>query len=186
MNKELEDQILAEVPADDSTTQEEKMILYDAIIKKKPKHLIETGTHKGLTSLYLMAAIDENDVGYLNTADPYEWGAAGNFRKFPELEKRGKYHKMRGSEMIRTCDSGIDFAFIDGFHEKVEVIEEMEVLLPMLADGAIVYFHDTGGSNIHCDVPGALKELGLKVEFIKTKNGMAKYEHKKSSSKRGV
>lgn len=179
MNKELEDKIFEEVPQDDSTSLKEKMILHDAIKELKPKHIIETGTHRGLTTLYMLAAIVENRKGFLNTADPYEWGAVGNFEKFPELEKVVRFHKTRGSEMIRSLDKGIDFAFIDGFHEKVEVIEEMEVLLPMLAKGAVVYFHDTNGSNILCDVPGAIEELGLKVEFLKTENGMAKYIHGK-------
>lgn len=186
MNEELENKIIEEVPNEDSTSREEKMILHDEILKLKSKHIIETGTHRGLTTLYMLAAVAENGEGHINTADPYEWGAKGNFRKFPELEKLVTYHQMRGSEMIRTCTSGIDFAFIDGFHEKVEVVEELEVLLPMLAPGAVVYFHDTNGSNIHCDVPGAIDELGLKVEYLKTQNGMAKYVHKNSSSKRRV
>jgi len=179
MNKELEDKIKAEVPQDDSTSREEKEILMQSIKDKKPKHLIETGTHRGLTTLYLLTAIDK---GHLNTADPYEWGAAGNFRKFPELEKMVTYFQQRGSEMIRGCDNkSIEWAFIDGYHEKVEVIEEVEVLLPKLADGAVVWFHDTNGSNPSCDVPGAIEELGLKVEYLKTQNGMAKYVHKKNS-----
>jgi hypothetical protein len=72
----------------------------------------------------------------------------------------------------------IDFMFVDGFHEKHFVIEEIEALFPKLSDNAVVYFHDTNGSNESCDVPGALKEKGIEVEFIKTLNGMAKYVKK--------
>ena len=184
MNKELEAMILKEVQTDDSTSHEEKMILFDEIKKLKPLNLIETGTHRGLTTLYLLAAIAENGVGFLNTADPFEWGAGGNFRKFPELEKLVKYHKLPGKDMINEVGMGIDFAFIDGFHEKHIVLEEINSLLPMLADKAVVYFHDTSGRNDSCDVPGAIEEAGLSVKYLKTKNGMAKYIHSKGVQKK--
>lgn len=186
MDPILEEKILAEVPAEDSTSHEEKMILYDEIVKLKPNHIIETGTHRGLTTLYMAAAVAANKHGFINTADPFEWGAAGNFRKFPELEKVIEYHKLPGKDMIPLVPK-IDFAFIDGFHEKAIVLEELKVLLPLLQPGAVVYFHDTNGSNQYCDVPGAIDEMKLKVEYLKTQNGMAKYVHKtNSSSKRGV
>lgn len=182
MNKELEERIIAEVPGEDSASHEEKMILYNEIKKLKPKNIIETGTHRGLTTLYMLAAVAENKKGFINTADPFEWGAGGNFRKFPELEKLVKYHQIPGKDMIPMCGPNIDFAFIDGFHEKHIVLEEIRALLPELAPGAVVYFHDTNGSNIYCDVPGAIKEAGLKVEYLQTLNGMAKYVHKDKRS----
>lgn len=177
----FEEQIIKEVPQDDSTSHKEKMILYNEIKKLKPNVVLETGTHRGLTSLYLTHAIWENGFGRLYTADPYEWGAKGNFRKFPELESFITWKQIRGSEMIRELD-GIEFAFIDGYHEKEEVLEELDVLLPKLADKAVVYFHDTNDSNEFCDVVGAIKERKLKVTSIKSENGMMKYVHKKNSS----
>lgn len=177
MNKELEQKILAEVPAEDSTSHEEKMILYNEIKKLKPKNIVETGTHRGLTTLYMAAAVVENKKGHINTADPFDWGASGNFRKFPDHEKVITFHKLPGKDMIPMVDK-IDFAFIDGFHEKHIVLEEIKALLPQLAPGAVVYFHDTNGRNPYCDVPGAIEEAGMKVEVIKTLNGMMKYVHK--------
>ena len=173
----FEEQIIQAVPQDDSTALEEKMILYKEIKKLKPLHVIETGTHRGLTSLYMGHALYENKKGHLNTADPFEWGAQQNIDKFPEIQSRVTFHKLRGEDMILTCTDGIDFAFIDGYHEKIEVMTEMRALLPKLVKGAVVYFHDTNGSNDACDVPGAIEELGLDVEYIKTLNGMAKYVH---------
>lgn len=181
MDQKLENKILAEVPAEDSTSREEKMILYNEIIKLKPKHIIETGTHRGLTTLYMATAVLENKKGFINTADPFEWGQSGNFRKFPEHEKVIEYHQIPGKDMIPMMEK-IDFAFIDGFHEKDVVLEEIKALLPQLAPGAVVYFHDTNGSNPYCDVPGAIDEAGLKVEYLKTQNGMAKYVHKDQRS----
>ena len=174
-----EELIKKEVPQDDSTSHEEKMILYNEIKKYKPVTVVETGTHRGLTALYMAHALWEVDQGILHTADPYEWGAKGNFRKFPDLEKHIQWYQKRGSEMIKELPK-IDFAFIDGYHEKEEVLEELDVLLPNLAEGAVVYFHDTNGRNEYCDVIGALEERNLQVEYIKTQNGLAKYIHKTS------
>lgn len=163
-----------EVPSEDSTSEEEKMILFEEIKKRKPKVIVETGTHRGLTTLYLAQAVLENGVGHIWTADPYEWGQRGNFSKFPEHEKVITFEEKKGKELEVE---NIDFLFIDGFHEKVFVLEEIDHLFPKLTKDAVVFFHDTNGSNIHCDVPGAIEERGLKVEYLKTLNGMAKYEH---------
>lgn len=173
----FEQKIITEVPAEDSTAIDEKELLYQAIRDLKPSVVVETGTHRGLTSLYLAHALFDNGHGHLHTADPYDWDAPGNFRKFPELEQRITYHRKPGFEMIREL-SNIDFAFIDGFHEKHEVVAELLELASRLSPGAVVYLHDTAGSNVHCDVPGALEQMGWVVEFINSTNGMAKYVHK--------
>jgi len=174
MLEQYEELILKEVPGEDSTSREEKLILMKAIKKLKPKVIVETGTHRGLTTLYMLCAVAENGIGHIHTADPFEWGQRGNFRKFPELENLVTFYQIPGKDLQVK---GIDFAFIDGFHEKHEVLAEIDALFPYLNEGAHVYFHDTNGSNIHCDVPGAIDERKLKVEYLKTQNGMAHYIH---------
>lgn len=175
IGSELEAKLLVEIPSEDSTSLEEKMILHDAIIKLKPKVVIETGTHRGLTTLYMAEALRQNNEGHLWTYDPFEWGARGNFRKFGDIEPFITYEQKPGKDIDVT---GLDFVFIDGYHEKAQVLAEIDAIFPRLNVGAHVYFHDTNGSNESCDVPGAISERGLEVEFIKTINGMAKYVHK--------
>lgn len=174
--KDREDEIKREIPSEDSTSREEKLILMEEILKTKPKIIIETGTHRGLTTCYLGLAAKE--VGaVIHTYDPFEWCAYGNFAKFLDLPIT--YHQEAG----KNCTiENIDFAFIDGFHEKHHVISELDTILPKLSDGAVVYFHDTNGSNESCDVPGAIQEKGLKVEYLKTLNGMAKYVHRNNTN----
>jgi len=99
------EKVSREVPNEDSTSYKEKMVLYDAILKLKPKMVVEIGTHRGLTTLYMAMAIKENGIGHLYTADPFEWGALGNFRKFPELEQLITYQQIPGKELdIKDID----------------------------------------------------------------------------------
>lgn len=169
--KDREEEILREIPSEDSTSREEKLILMQEILNVKPKVIVETGTHRGLTTCYLGLAAKE--VGaHIYTYDPFDWGASGNFAKFLDLPIT--YFKKAGI----LCEmQEVGFAFIDGFHEKHHVLSEIDMILPKLIKGAIVYFHDTNGSDIYCDVPGALTEKNLQVEYLKTTNGMAKYTH---------
>lgn len=178
--KGIEEVIIREIPADDSTSREEKLILMEAILKHRPKVIVETGTHKGLTTCYM--GLSAKEVGaVIHTYDPFEWGARGNFSKFLDLPII--MHEAKGI----TCDiENIDFAFIDGFHEKEHVVGELDVILPRLTDGALVYFHDTNGSSVTCDVPGGIKEKGLEVEVLKTLNGMMLYKHGKNISDKPV
>lgn len=172
MNPELEARIIEEIPGEDSTSREEKLILMESIREAKPKVIVEVGTHRGLTTCYLGVAAKE--VGAeIHTYDPFEWGAAGNFRKF---DFPITYYQIPGKD----CEVGhIDWLFIDGFHEKRYVVEEIQRLFPKLRPGAVVWFHDTNGRNDYCDVPGAIEECNLTVEYVKTLNGLAKYVHKR-------
>lgn len=168
---DIEEEIIREIPNEDSTSREEKIILMQAILDTSPKVIVETGTHRGLTTCYMGLAAQE--VGaQIFTYDPFEWGARGNFAKFVDLPIT--YYQKPGIE----CDKeNIDFAFIDGFHEKHHVVSEIDMIIPRLSKGALVYFHDTNGANDSCDVPGGIETKGLKVKFLKTLNGMALYKH---------
>lgn len=169
--RDREEEIKREIPSEDSTSIEEKLQLMVSILEHKPKIILETGTHRGLTTCYL--GLVAKEVGAIvHTYDPYEWGVVGNFAKFLDLPI--VYHQTAGI----TCDLPVvDWFFCDGFHEKVQVIAELDMVLPKLSKGAIIFFHDTNGSNISCDVSGGIDHHGLKVTYHKTLNGMAEYHN---------
>jgi predicted O-methyltransferase YrrM len=150
------------------------MLLYWMIREFKPVNVIETGTHRGLTSLYMAQALYDNGVGHLTTADPFdEWGQVGNFRKFPELEKLITFRNIKGEDMLLDQEN-IDFAFIDGFHEEEVVTPEIETLLPRLNGRAIVVFHDCWYSNWG-GVNEACEKAGLHTVWLPTKNALRLY-----------
>lgn len=166
----------AEVPQDDSAAEGEKLFLYGLIRAIKPKVVVETGTHKGKTSLYMANALLDNGEGVLHTADPFEqWGQRGNFAKFPEFKDIITFHAIPGKDLKIP---NIDLLFIDGFHEKKEVIDEVTALFPFLSPFAMVVFHDCAPSdNVTADVEGAVAELGLKTVWIPSQNRMRIYQH---------
>lgn len=176
MNKDLETEISREVPSDDSASVGEKQLLYWLIRETKPRVAVETGTHRGLATLYMAAALADNAVGHLTTYDPFEWGQVGNFAKFSALNPYITYKQARGDSMQ---EEQIDFAFIDGFHGLKDVIEELSVLIPRLAPRAIVVLHDCWyeKEEVHngTGVNDALESYGLFSTWLPTTNAIRIY-----------
>ena len=171
-NKELETRIIREVPKDDSTSYGEKMLLYWLIRELKPKVVVETGTHRGLTACYMAAAIKENGIGHLITCDPNpEWYAHKNFLKFPELDPLVTFKLIRGKDLDVK---NIDFFFCDGFHGINDVLEEVDALFPYLAKSAVVVFHDCWFNNSD-GVNEAVEARGLHTIWLPTTNAMRIY-----------
>lgn len=175
MNPELEARIIKEVPSDDSTSHGEKMLLYWLIRELKPQRVIETGTHRGLTTLYMAAALHDNGVGQLVTCDPNpEWNPNGNFSKFPELLHYITHFTCMGEVMLAEHEGEIDFAFIDGFHGKNDVTPEINELIPKLSPRALVVFHDCWYGDTE-GVNEAVVEAGLQTLWLPTKNAIRIY-----------
>lgn len=168
------DKIYEEILADDSADEAEQLLLYSLVRSLEPKVVVETGTHRGRTTLILAhAMLDQGVEGHVHTADPYPWGQQENFDKFPELSKYITYHAIPGKDV--PVDN-IDFLFIDGYHEKQEVLDEWSTLSPKLTEQAVVVFHDCGyPCNRLCDPNGAVEELNIPTIWIPTKNRMRIY-----------
>ena len=174
MNKDFEALIIAEVPSDDSTSLGEKMLLYWLIRELKPEIVVETGTHRGLTTLYMLAALYDNGKGHLHTCDPNpQWGQVGNFAKFPNLLPYVSFYEEKGFSMLQKIKN-IDFAFIDGFHGKQDVLPEIGVLLSNISERATVVFHDCWYGNTD-GVNEAIEEVGLHTIWLPTTNAIRIY-----------
>jgi len=174
------DLIHKEIPAEDSTSEGEKRLLYALVRELKPDVIVETGTHRGMTTLYLADAVLHNGNGHIYTCDPFPWGQLGNFRKFPELDKLITFRQIKGSDM--KVDN-IDFLFIDGFHSKQDVLDEVGALFPSLSERAVVVFHDCWYGDKD-GVNEAIEELGLETTWLPTKNALriySKHEQKPTS-----
>lgn len=167
-----------------SLSEEEAKYLYDSVIKHKPDVLLEIGTHRGVSTTYLAAAIKENGKGHLWTTDPIDYGQAQTF------DHRLKEFVTFEYKMGKDIDIGekIDFAFVDGFHTKDDVLPEIKNLLPKLNNGAVVVFHDAEDEpeNNRNGVRAALKACGIldKCTYIKSKNSTLTYTHETHNLRR--
>lgn len=164
----------------DAITPEEGELLYALVRSVKPTICVETGTHKSLSTHYIAEALKENGKGHVYTCDPHDWGvdtSDGNIRLSP-LKEWMTYKNMRGDEFVPP--GKIDFLFLDGAHEKHEVLSEFGHYLPYLAPDAIVVFHDckdapTPEHLLTADVNGAIRFLEIKTVKIPTHNHMRIY-----------
>lgn len=154
----------------DAITEEEGDFLYGLIRAIRPKVCVETGTHKGYSTLRIAEALEDNGVGHVYTCDVYDWGARGNFRKEPDLEKRITFKEIEGTKLI--VKDKIDFLFIDSAHEFENVVKEYRYFEDSLSDNAIIVFHDCAGDGPSVGVNKAIKELGLEATFLPTLNVM--------------
>lgn len=152
-------------------------MLYGIVRATKPKYCVETGTHYGLSASYIGQALKDNGEGYLDTCDPVDqYNAAKTLEDLPV-----GFNAVRGDQF--EPKQKIDFLFIDGLHEKQEVMKEFKHFEPYLNERALVMFHDCGPGNAGCDVNGAVYALGLKTTFIPTHNLMRIYVHQPNEPK---
>lgn len=161
----------------DAITKEEGLFLHALVRAIKPTIAVETGSHKGVSSSYIALALRENKLGHLYTCDPAEvLGAAENLRPLSDWVT---YTPCKGIDL--PIPGKIDFLFIDGYHEKEEVITEWNHFSPHLSDNAVVVFHDAHDpkdqTKLEDYVNGGIKALNLKTIIIPSENRFRLYFH---------
>lgn len=164
----------------DACNKGEQEFIYGLVKAVRPEVCVETGTHKGMTAIYIARGLEDNNKGHLYTVDPCDWGQEDIFDSLsPNLKKFITYQRIRGDEL--KVEGKIDFLFIDGFHGKIDVIEEIDKLFPQLNERALVLFHDCleNEENWHQGVLQALEEKKIlnKTVTIPSLNWMRLYEY---------
>ena len=135
--------------------------LYGLVRMMKPERICETGTHQGIASSYMAAALKENDFGHLDTI---EWEGQ-------HLNTARERWAELGLEKFITfyIENSLEFAaqhLYDIILLDTEPQIRFEELLKFeknLKDGGIVMIHDLGGGM--CQVEN--KELGFGWPFGK-------------------
>lgn len=170
--KQIEETLLRDDAADIS----EQMLLYWLIRAGKHKNIVEIGTHKGMSTLYMAHALyDEGIDGKVITMDPIEWDQRKTFRSFPELQPFIDFRMIKGEDLV--VDDKVDFLFVDGYHEAEWVTREFTHFEPYLSEKAVVVFHDAAGDNSGVGVNKAVLSLGIQNAWIPTPNCIRIYGH---------
>ncbi len=117
--------------------------LYYMVRHFAPKTILEVGTSLGLSSLYMKAAAPQ--------------AAFITLEGSPEIAKRARYHfKTFGAAQIELMEGHfkdtlqpalkklgqVDFAFIDGHHQKAPSLAYFEQCLPYLHEDSVLVFDD--------------------------------------------
>lgn len=120
-------------------------LLHSFVRATKPNVVVETGTHKGFSSLMIAAALKQNGSGRLYTIDLEDHGVNAELAKFG-FGSIATFIKGDGKIVIKELVSkvgAIDFLFLDADHSTESVLSEFEAGRAALRPGSYIAFHDS-------------------------------------------
>jgi len=133
---------------------DERLFLYALVRGFQPERALEIGVFRGGGSAIIANAMEDNGKGILVGLDP-----APDI-KVREADLHGRYTLIRrpspdGVPEARAAAGGpFDFVLVDGLHMYTQVRRDIDAILPHLAEGAYVLFHDA----FHYGVATAIRE----------------------------
>jgi predicted O-methyltransferase YrrM len=127
----------------------ERVVLYSTVFGTRPRRTLEIGTYRGGSSVIIVAALDDVGTGELVCVDPEPQIA-------PETWDRIKHRAtlLQGpspdalQNVAPTPAERFQCALIDGDHSLAGVIRDVEGVLPVLDDEAVLLFHDAHFSEV--------------------------------------
>lgn len=151
----------------------------------RPRNALEIGTGSGKSTFSIAAQLQED--GSLITVDaPLEWHdpssymddatltETSNFTRAyripdwdssPLVEKITAIREDSRSLDYSRFDFQFDFVFIDGSHSEEAVRQDTEQVIPYLADGAVLLWHDYGSSKLSHGVTAYLHEFSARSRW---------------------
>lgn len=153
-----------------SRRPEDAAALYALVSAVKPQHAIELGTNVGISSSYIAAAQRDAGGGTLVTLEAS--GARSTVAS--ELHERLGLTGVRyvvglfEDTLADALDAPVDFAFIDGHHQRDPTLEYFEQVYERARDGAVVVFDDirwTRGMGEAWDLLRADRRLCIVVDL---------------------
>lgn len=135
----------------------ERILLYGLVRALRPRRILEIGTHRGGSAMIITAALDEVGAGALFCVDPEPMVAPEHQRR---IAHRSTLFPGASPEILvearAAADGPFDFVFIDGDHSRAGVLRDVEGVLPLIADGAYVLFHDAHFPEVAAAIDGEL------------------------------
>ena len=124
-------------------SQEQGEYVYDLILQKKSKHIIEFGTSFGISTLYLGAAAKENG-GKVITTELLPEKCRIAQQNFDEAGLQDWIDLREGDalETLKDVEDGIDFLLMDGWNDLYHPL--LHILEPKLKKGAVIYTDNAG------------------------------------------
>lgn len=139
-------------PSEMSVT--ERIFLYGLIRGFRPERLLEIGSRHGGSASIIAAAMEDVNKGRIVGVDP------APVITVPERAFFGRFQLLRKpspdgiAEAKAMAGGPFDFALIDGLHIHDQATKDIDGLLPHMADGAYLLFHDA----FHYGLSEAIRE----------------------------
>lgn len=165
---------------DDMATEVEVLDALSALVSMlKPSVVLETGCYLGHGTAALTRGAISNGFGTIYTCDMDPAKVRSTYYRTSALRPADAdvtIHALavRGHDLIESTPAPIDFAFLDSGGDDVRC-QELRLLHPKLAPGAVVAIHDTG---IHTGLREfhlgpLLRELSMQHVYFDTPRGLA-------------
>lgn len=147
----------------------ERLLLYSLVVALRPRRVLEIGTHRGGSAMIITAALDEVGSGALVCVDPAPVIEPVHWR---QIAHRATLLTGPSPDVLGQARAGaaapFDFALIDGDHACAGVMRDVEGVLPIVADGAYLLFHDAHFPEVAAAIerelaahPGRLIDCGM-------------------------
>ncbi len=123
-------------------------LIYSLVKGNKPNTILELGTCCGFSSIYMSKANKSSTIYTIEGACEVAKIATQNIQKancYNIIQKIGKFNDIL-KPLLKEIKS-VDFAFIDGHHDKDATIKYFEDIKPFLTKNAIVIFDDISWSD---------------------------------------
>jgi predicted O-methyltransferase YrrM len=124
-------------------TPPERVVLYSAVYGLRPRRSLEIGTFRGGSAMIIVSALDDIGDGSLTCIDPNPQIEPEVLR---QIEHRATVHAVPSPEGLAGLASApedrFEFALIDGDHSYDGLVRDIEGVLEVLADDALILFHD--------------------------------------------
>lgn len=125
--------------------------LYRLVRAARPAAVVEVGLAYGLSTLAILQALHDNGNGHLVSIDPRQhadWHGVGlvNIRKagFSDLHTFIEQPSYLALPTLLARHTGVDFAYVDGWHTFDYVLVDFFYLDKLLPVGGIIGFNDCG------------------------------------------
>lgn len=147
----------------------ERLLMYTLVVAFKPRCALEIGSAEGGSALLTCAAMDDNGFGRMVCVDPQFRFADSVWERIRHRVTRvqGFSPQVLNQAALAVEPERFDFAFIDGDHTFDGVQRDIQGVLPLLADQAVLLFHDShhppvraGIDDIMARCSGELNDLG--------------------------
>ena len=114
--------------------------LYGFVRMTKPSRILETGTHKGISSMYMAKALEENKKGHLLTLELFQENINEAAALWAEMDVQGRITCLKQSSLEYKLEGQVDLLFLDS--EPQHRFDEFVNFYPRLKPGGFIFIHD--------------------------------------------